>query len=267
MNDLETAPILLLLFLLGWLSASLIFTALKNIPFIRSEERSAKEFLPRIPFKLRNSFRNAAFGALLLFLTPLAVYTIMNENIKESWFVPFFIPYIIHLALMLAYMFNKDEEQHELYRTELDVSDRHKSILNICKKLSNRESKSCRKTNTQQYNTILHYLKNDQNPDEVFENRYTLLLPSACCGDYKLVKSLIEHGSDVNFKSSNGNCAIHLAAKYGFDEIVELLVQSGADTEVKDADGKTALVYAAENGFENIVSMLDKKAQKVNIEL
>ena len=235
-----------------------MYDAFKNLPFIRSEEKSAKEFLPRVPFSLRDSFRNAAIGILILFLTPLVVYTVMDETVRESWFIPFFIPYIIYLFLSAAHILNRDTEQMELYRAELDKSDRHQSILNICKKLSNRESRSCRKTNTQQYNSILHYLKNDQNPDEVFENRYTLLLPSACCGDYKLVKSLIEHGSDVNFKSSEGNCAIHLAAKYGFDEIVELLLHSGADIEVKDSEGKTALMYASQNGFKDIEAMLKR---------
>jgi len=189
----------------------------------------------------------------------------MNETVKESWFIPFFIPYIIYLLLSAAYILNRDKKEIELYRAELDKSDRHQSILNICKKLSNRESKSCRKTNTQQYNSILHYLKNDQNPDEVFENRYTLLLPSACCGDYKLVKSLIEHGSNVNFRSSEGNCAIHLASKYGFEEIVELLINSGADTKVEDADGKTALMYASQNGFKDIEAML-KRAEEADTE-
>jgi len=255
---LENALILLLLFALGWFSASSIFDALKNLPFVRSEDESAKEFLPRVPFKLRKIFKNSLFGVLTLFLTPLAVYTLMNETLKEHWFVVFFIPFALHLISFFVHMLNKDEKQIKLYKSNLDESDRHNTILNICKKLSNKESRSCRKTNTQQYNTILHYLKNNQNPDEIFEQRYTLLLPSACCGDYKLVKSLIEHGSDVNFKSSLGNCALHLAAKYGFEEIVEILVGSGADVSIKDADGKTALMYAAENGYENIVSILSK---------
>ncbi len=258
MNDLQNVAILLLLFFLGWFWAYSIFEALKNITFIRSEDESAKEFLPRVPFRLRKTFKNAIFGILVLLLTPLAIYTLMSQTIKEYWFAPFFMPFLLHLVSWFVYMLNKDKNQIELERAELDENDRLETILGICKKLSNRESRSCRKTNTQQYNTILHYLKKDQNPDEIFEERYTLLLPSACCGDYKLVKSLIEHGSNVNFQSSAGNCAIHLAAKYGFEEIVELLVNSGADTEIKDANGKTALMYAQENGYENIVSILNK---------
>ena len=263
MNDLQNVAVLVILFFLGWFAASSIFEALKNIPFIRAEDESAKEFLPRVPFRLRKTFKNAFFGLLILLFTPLAVYTLMSQTIKEQWFIPFFTPFTLYLLFLLIN--KKDEEHIKLKRAEFDESDRCETILKICKKLSNRESNSCRKTNTQQYNTILHYLKNSQNPDEIFEERYTLLLPSACCGDYKLVKSLIEHGSDVNFKSSTGNCAIHLAAKYGFEEIVELLLSSGADIEVKDAHGKTPLVLAQENGHKYIVSMLSNEAKKVNI--
>lgn len=265
MNDLQNVAVLVILFFLGWFAASSIFEALKNIHFIRAEDESAKEFLPRVPFRLRKTFKYAIFGVLILLFTPLAVYTLMSQTIKEYWFVLFFIPFLLHFISWFVYILNKDEEHIKLKRAEFDESDRRETILKICKKLSNRESKSCRKTNTQQYNTILHYLKNNQNPDEIFEVRYTLLLPSACCGDYKLVKSLIEHGSDVNFKSSTGNCAIHLAAKYGFEEIVELLLSSGADIEVKDAYGKTPLVLAQENGHKYIASMLSDEAKKVNI--
>ncbi|TKI70412.1 ankyrin repeat domain-containing protein [Sulfurimonas crateris] len=260
MNDLQNIAVLILLFFLGWFWASSIFEAFKNIHFVRSEDESSKEHLPRVPFKLRKTFKNAIFGVLILLLTPLVVYTLMSQTIKEQWFIPFFIPSLIYLPFL--FINKKDEEQIEHQRAELDESDRRETILRICKKLSNRESKSCRKTNTQQYNAILHYLKNSQNPDEIFEDRYTLLLPSSCCGDYKLVKSLIEHGSDVNFKSSTGNCAIHLAAKYGFEEIVELLINSGADIETKDADGKTPLMHAQENGHSNIAAILSKASKE-----
>lgn len=110
-----------------------------------------------------------------------------------------------------------------------------------------------------QYQTILHYLMSGQNPDEVINNKYTMLLPSACCGDYKLAKLLVENGSDINFKSPLGTCALHLAAKHGFYDIVKLLIEYGARIDERDADGKTALMYANENEHVDIVSLLNNQ--------
>lgn len=243
----------------GEFVAYALTTSLQNLLYIRSEDESLQDHLPRVPFKVKKNF--LLFLVALLIFIPILIVKIflMDEILKSYWLTPLMLPLVIHLAaFFIAFLF-KDEETVTVNKTMFQESDRRYVISQICNKLSNKESKSCRKTNTMQYQTILHYLMSGQNPDEVINNKYTMLLPSACCGDYKLAKLLVENGSDINFKSPLGTCALHLAAKHGFYDIVKLLIEYGARIDERDADGKTALMYANENEHVDIVSLLNNQ--------
>jgi len=237
-------------------------TALQNLLYIRTEDESLQNHLPRAPFKVKKTFLLPLIALVIFIPILIARLFLMDEILKSYWLTPLVLPLIIHLgALSIAFLF-KDEEAVAINKNALQESDRHAVLSSICNKLSNKESKYCRKTNTMQYQTISHYLKSGQNPNEVINERYTMLLPSSCCGDYKLVKLLVENGSDINFKSPHGTCALHLAAKYGFYDIAKLLIDNGAKIDEKDADGKTALMHANENGYREIALLINSQNEQ-----
>ena len=76
---------------------------------------------------------------------------------------------------------------------------------------------------------VKHYLNNGLDPNEIFENRYTLLLPSSCCGDNKLVKLLIEYGANVNIKDVQGKTALYYAKESNFEEMIKILTKEKED--------------------------------------
>jgi hypothetical protein len=243
----------------GEFVAYALTTSLQSLLYIRSEDESLQEHLPRVPFKVKKNFLLFLIALLIFFPILIARLFLMDEILQSYWLTPVILPLIINIsALSIAFLF-KDEEAVALNKTALQESDRRAVLSQICNKLSNKESKYCRKTNTMQYQTILHYLKSGQNPDEVIDNKYTMLLPSACCGDYKLAKLLVENGSDINFKSPLGTSALHLAAKHGFYDIAKLLIDNGAKIDEKDAEGKTALMYANENGHRELALLLNEQ--------
>jgi hypothetical protein len=243
----------------GEFFAYALTTSLQSLLYIRSEDESLQEHLPRVPFKVKKNFLLFLIAVLIFIPILIARLFLMDEILKSYWLTPLLLPLIINIAaLSIAFLF-KDEEAVTLNKRALQESDRRAVLSHICKKLSNKESKYCRKTNTMQYQTILHYLKCGQNPDEVIDDKYTMLLPSACCGDYKLAKLLVENGSDINFKSSLGTSALHLAAKHGFYDIAKLLIDNGAKIDEKDAEGKTALMYANENGHRELALLLNEQ--------
>lgn len=248
---------LILFFIIGELIAVTTTINIQNIIYIRSEEESISSALPRIPFEIKKTLIFIPINLTLLLLSSVVIYYFADATQRVYFYMVLFLPLIIHLIGLIPSFFFKNTELIESNKKRLEENDRYNVIVQIGKKLANKASTSCRKTNTDQFQTILYYLQNGQNPDEIFENRYTLLLPSACCGDEKLVKLLIEYKSDVNFRSlKEGMTALMLASKHGFYDIAYILIQNGADKNIKDLEGKTALEHAQENNFTDIAEML-----------
>jgi hypothetical protein len=246
----------IVLFMLGELTAITTTINIQNITYIRSEEESAQTALPRVPFEVKKALAFIPINIIVLTICVYAIYYFIDETQRVYLYTILLLPLSVHLLSLIPFFLFRNAELIGSKKRKLEDDDRYSVIVQIGKKLANRESKSCRKTNTNQYRTLLHYLKNGQNPDEVFEERYTLLLPSACCGDEKLVKLLIEHGSNVNYINTTGTTALILACKHGFYDIALLLIENGADINIKDSEGKTALSYAEENNFTDIVEIL-----------
>jgi hypothetical protein len=247
----------ILLLIIGEFIALTTTINIQNIIYIRSEEEALKSALPKIPFEVKKALKYIPINIVILVATvSISNISFLDDPLKSYWYIILFLPLIVHLLSLIPYFLLSDAAFIESKKKRLEADDRHATIVKIGKKLANKESKSCRKTNTYQYQTILHYLDNGQNPDEVFESRYTLLLPSSCCGDEKLVRSLIEYGSNVNFRSSLGMTALILACKHGFYEIASLLIENGADVNIKDLDGNTALFYAQKNEYKDIIEIL-----------
>jgi ankyrin repeat protein len=53
-------------------------------------------------------------------------------------------------------------------------------------------------------------------------------------GDLEGITELLDDGSDVNFRDSDGRSALHIAACQGRTDVVELLLQRGAEVDVQD---------------------------------
>ncbi|CAE7388398.1 unnamed protein product, partial [Symbiodinium necroappetens] len=64
----------------------------------------------------------------------------------------------------------------------------------------------------------------------------------------ELVKVLLRHGADVNFKDIHGQTCLFYAVNAGFTEMTKLLVEMKADILIKDLGQRTATFYARKNG-------------------
>lgn len=76
-------------------------------------------------------------------------------------------------------------------------------------------------------------------------------------GKTDFVKTLVEHGAEVNIQTEEmKHTPLHLAAALGYDDIAEFLIEKGCDINAKDINGDTALDLAFEHGNSEIVSIL-----------
>jgi len=88
----------------------------------------------------------------------------------------------------------------------------------------------------------------------------TRLHDAAWDGNVEIASYLVNHGADVNSKTSlTGETPLHFAAGHGHREVVRLLLKHGADPSVKRAlrDRKTPLDLARERGLTEIVELLE----------
>ena len=71
---------------------------------------------------------------------------------------------------------------------------------------------------------------------------------------------LLNQGAAPDAANSQGQTALHLAARRGYWSIVQCLLKNGADINKKDDQGWTALQYGAAAGHEDVVmQLLDHK--------
>lgn len=90
---------------------------------------------------------------------------------------------------------------------------------------------------------------------------------------FNMADMLVEHGCDVNFKSSTGKTALHYAAQgnvldevwlnsppdgpdEGYVQIAKMLLAKGADVSALTTTSFSPLHIAAMNGFEEMVKLL-----------
>jgi ankyrin repeat protein len=81
-------------------------------------------------------------------------------------------------------------------------------------------------------------------------------------GNIDAVRSLLEHGADINAKESEGGqTALMWAAANKSPDILKVLLEHKADTQVQSKGGSTALIFAAQQGdLESTAALLDAGA-------
>ena len=88
------------------------------------------------------------------------------------------------------------------------------------------------------------------------EGRNGQLLSAAALGDIFSVEKLLNEGTDINARASNGTTALMGAAYAGYPRTTEYLILRGAQIDAQSTDGLTALHYAAGAGYTEIVGKL-----------
>jgi len=75
---------------------------------------------------------------------------------------------------------------------------------------------------------------------------------------------LLSRGLDIAARDSDGESALHQAAKGGQKEVVRVFLDSGADVMAEDTHGRTALHKAATSGNRAVVSLLLEKRATIS---
>lgn len=289
----RTQIYIIVLLIIAEVIASSIVANIRMSVYKRSSDDKSKAYLPKVPLALQAKINFLAINSVLFLLTIVIAIFSFDEPLKSFWYIVFIFPFMIHILSLIPYFLFRNSSMIEINQKMFEEEDKNFLLDSIGKKLANKASKSCRKTTSKEYDIVKHCLENGLDSNEIFEDRYTLLLPSTCCGDEKLVRLLIKHGANVNFRSKLGMTPIYLASQHGayslvqlliengvnidiastdevkspllestiqgHDLIVSALIKAGGDVNIKDVEGKTALDYAREKGFENIIKILNTK--------
>ena len=84
-----------------------------------------------------------------------------------------------------------------------------------------------------------------------------IVLASAL-GYTNIVRTLLDHGADVNLKITGGFSPLHHASGQGNLDTVELLLERGADIDADNDAGDCALLLAAQENQVEVVELLTK---------
>lgn len=95
-------------------------------------------------------------------------------------------------------------------------------------------------------------------------NRALSLLSAARDGNVNRLRSIIESGTDINVKNSEGWTPLMISVLKGHFETARLLVSKGASLEEKNNSGWTALRFASSIGDTEIMTMLVEHGADVN---
>lgn len=95
----------------------------------------------------------------------------------------------------------------------------------------------------------------------VGSHRSTALHWATKSDNTRVIKTLLEHGGDVNAKDNHNATPVHWACGNSGTEVLALLLQEKPDLEAKDGDGDPPIAWAAEKGIPEVFEfMLDHGA-------
>jgi serine/threonine-protein phosphatase 6 regulatory ankyrin repeat subunit B len=115
-----------------------------------------------------------------------------------------------------------------------------------------------------------HLLEKGANPYIVSKNNETPLMNVVCCGDFTLLKKLLQNKAYINFQNkTTGHCALFYAVICGNYGAIKFLLESGANPNLiitaDEMEGFTPLIYASIHDKKMIVELLLKNGAKNNI--
>lgn len=86
------------------------------------------------------------------------------------------------------------------------------------------------------------------------------------CEREKIVRLLIDAGTDIHAVDTNDWTPLHEAANMGYENLVQILIEVGSNVDAQKKNGRTALHDAAKTGYENIVRILLEAGAEVDPE-
>ncbi|KAF1696003.1 hypothetical protein CSC65_05770 [Pseudoxanthomonas daejeonensis] len=89
----------------------------------------------------------------------------------------------------------------------------------------------------------------DHGADPNFKNNGTALSQAAQCGDTRIAKLLLARRAQVNAVDNRGNNALHEATRKDHGDMVDLLLAKGANPNARTSDGETPLFEALNCGI------------------
>ena len=94
----------------------------------------------------------------------------------------------------------------------------------------------------------------ENGPDEGEKGKEKISLHAASEEEkFDMVKSLLEHGADINSRDAEYLTPLDRAALKGKVNVVRLLIELGADVNSRDEDGNTSLHFASLRGSAEVV--------------
>eukprot|EP00919_Chromeraceae_sp_WS-2016_P043532 GHVR01103979.1.p1 GENE.GHVR01103979.1~~GHVR01103979.1.p1 ORF type:complete len:102 (+),score=13.87 GHVR01103979.1:493-798(+) len=90
----------------------------------------------------------------------------------------------------------------------------------------------------------------------------TPIIAASYKGHLDTVKILVENGSDVNYRNSQGLCALICASSGGHLNVVKYLIMNGANVNSMDNEGDTPLWWANHKGHLDVVKVLEEAGGK-----
>ncbi|KAJ8133589.1 hypothetical protein O1611_g43 [Lasiodiplodia mahajangana] len=83
-------------------------------------------------------------------------------------------------------------------------------------------------------------------------------------GHSNVIKTLVEHGVDIDHKTDLGSTPLILATKSGHISTCSYLLNSGADVDGRDNEDTTALIIACQSGSKELVKLLLDSNANIN---
>ncbi|KAK3596502.1 hypothetical protein CHS0354_007409 [Potamilus streckersoni] len=96
----------------------------------------------------------------------------------------------------------------------------------------------------------------DPNTLQSTDEKNSILLLTAYDGQYDFMKTIIDHGADVNLENSMGYTPMHISAWNGYLDCVKLLLEHGAKHDNPTKDKNTPLALACHGNHPNVVEFL-----------
>lgn len=88
------------------------------------------------------------------------------------------------------------------------------------------------------------------------------LIQAVINGNLEIIKSLVEHKAQVDWRDGFNSTALMYAASKGEKEIVEYLLSKGADAKAEDGTGNSVLTAAKEGKNAEVLVLIENKLKE-----